>query len=202
MKGSPPYSLDIQEDEEQFDIKKALSKYVRYWPWFLIAIFISLVIGYFYLRYAPVVYESVAKIKILDDSKQLNISVDPMSILNGNSKINMDNEIEVLKSYRILRHVVDEMDLDVTYAVVGKLKTTQIWDAPFFVVKEFPKDSLTHPLTYSVSLDASGLILVDEQDHKLIVEPNQTSIPTKHFPISVTLLKNINLEEHSDGKYV
>ncbi|HLW31450.1 MAG TPA: hypothetical protein VKX40_04240 [Aequorivita sp.] len=78
MKGSPPYSLDIQEEEEQFDIKKAMSKYLRYWPWFLLVIFISLGIGYFYLRYSPIVFESVAKIKILDDSKQLNISVDPM----------------------------------------------------------------------------------------------------------------------------
>ena len=89
MKGSAPYSLDIQEDEEQFDIKKALSRYVRYWPWFLAAIFISITIGYFYLRYAPVVFESVAKIKILDDSKQMNISADPLSLLNGGSKINM-----------------------------------------------------------------------------------------------------------------
>ena len=139
MKGSPPYSLDIQEDEEQFDIKKALSKYVRYWPWFLIAIFISLVIGYFYLRYAPVVFESVAKIKILDDSKQLNISMDPMSILNGNSKINMDNEIEVLESYRILSHVVNELDLDVTYAIVGKLKTTEFGMRHFLSLRSFRK---------------------------------------------------------------
>ncbi|HPE84226.1 MAG TPA: Wzz/FepE/Etk N-terminal domain-containing protein, partial [Aequorivita sp.] len=199
MKGSPPYSLDIQEDEEQFDIKKALSKYVRYWPWFLIAIFISLVIGYFYLRYAPVVFESVAKIKILDDSKQLNISMDPMSILNGNSKINMDNEIEVLESYRILSHVVNELDLDVTYAIVGKLKTTEIWDAPFFVTKEFPKDSLIKPLSYTVTIDASGATLVDKQDHKLTVGSNQPSIPTKYFPLSVTLMKNINLEDYSDA---
>lgn len=200
MKGSPPYSLDIRE-EEQFDVKKALSKYIRYWPWFLLTVFISLVMGYFYLRYSPVVFESVAKIKILDDSKQLNISVDPMSVLNGNSKINMDNEIEVLESYRILSHVVNEMDLDVTYAVVGKLKTTQIWDAPFFVAKEFPKDSLIKPLSYTATINASGLTLVDEQEHKLLVEPNQTSVPTKYFPLSVTLLKGINLEEHTDPTY-
>ncbi len=201
MKGSPPYSLDIQEEEEQFDIKKALSKYIRYWPWFLVAIFISLGIGYFYLRYAPVVFESVAKIKILDDSKQLNISMDPMSILNGNSKINMDNEIEVLESYRIISQVVNEMDLDVSYAVVGKLKTTQIWDAPFFVAKEFPKDSLTDPLSYNVTVDKSGITLVDEHEHKLTVGPNQSSVPTKFFPISVTLLNNINLEDYNDTTF-
>lgn len=201
MKGSPPYSLDIQEEEEQFDVKKTLSKYVRHWPWFLLAIFISLVIGFFYLRYSPIVFESVAKIKVLDDSKQLNISVDPMSVLNGNSKINLDNEIEILKSYRILSHVVNEMNLDVNYAVVGKLKTTQIWDAPFFVSNAFTKDSLKNTLSYTATIDATGLTLVDKENHELIVEPNQPSIPTKDFPISITLLNNINPEEYSNTTY-
>lgn len=201
MKGSPTYSLDVQEDEEQFDIKKAISKYLRYWPWFILALILSMVIGYFYLRYAPIVFESVAKIKVLDDSKQLNISADPMSILNGNSKINMDNEIEVLKSYRILSNVVNEMDLDVYYAVVGKLKTTEIWDAPFIVKKEFPKDSLTQPLSYTVYMHASGLTFIDGESHKLNVFPHTASIPNKYFPLSVKILENVNLEEHTDTEY-
>ena len=58
------------------------------------------------MRYAPITYESVAKIKIIDDSKELNVATDPLSLLNGNSKINLDNEIEVLKSYRLLSQVV------------------------------------------------------------------------------------------------
>lgn len=200
MKGTPSYSLDIQEDDEQFDIKKALSKYIRYWPWFILAIIICLVLGHFYLRYAPVVFESVAKIKIMDDSKQLNISTDPLSLLNGNSTINLDNDIEVLKSYRILSHVVGEMDLDITYAIVGKIKTTQIWDAPFIVSKEFPKDSLIQPLIYTITVNASGLTLIDEQGQVLKVGPKQTSNPTKHFPISVTPL-NVNLKEYSNATY-
>ncbi|HLW31451.1 MAG TPA: hypothetical protein VKX40_04245, partial [Aequorivita sp.] len=113
----------------------------------------------------------------------------------------MDNEIEILKSYRILSHVVNEMDLDVTYAVVGKLKTTPIWDPPFVVTKEFPKDSLKKPISYFVSVNASGLSIVDKQDHKLTVVPNQASIPTKYFPISIKLLNNINLEEHLDATF-
>jgi capsular exopolysaccharide synthesis family protein len=201
MKGAPPYSLDVQENEEQFDIKKALSKYLRYWPWFIVAIVISLVLGFFYLRYAPVVFESVAKIKILDDSKQLNISVDPLSILNGNSKINMDNEIEVIESYRILSQVVHEMDLDVTYAVVGTLKTTEIWNAPFFVAKEFPQDSLTEPLSYRVTIDSEGLSVKDEEGHTLSVPPNQIMAPSKYFPISITPLDADNLDAYSDITY-
>lgn len=202
MKGSPPYSLNIQEDEEQFDIKKALSRYVRYWPWFLAAIFISLTIGHFYLRYAPVVYESVAKIKILDDSKQMNISADPLSLLNGGSKINMDNEIEVLKSYRILSNVVNELDLDVSYAVVGNLKTTAIWDAPFIVSKAFTKDSLKNPLSYTAKIDEDGITFEDQENHKLTVAHGEISTPNAQFPISVRVLNSADLEEHKNTTFM
>lgn len=199
MKGTAPYSLDIQE--EQFDIKKALGKYLRYWPWFLGAIAMCLVLAFFYLRYAPVVFESVAKIKILDDSKQLNISVDPLSILNGNSKINMDNEIEVIESYRILSQVVGEMDLDVTYSVVGTLKTTEIWNAPFFVAKEFPKDSLKKPLTYIVSVNENEFVFEDAEGHTKTVSPNQIGGPDIHFPINITLLDAENIAAYRDKTY-
>ncbi len=201
MKGSAPYSLEVQEDEEQFDIKKALSRYIQYWPWFLVGIIISLTVGYFYLRYAPVVFESVAKIKILDDSKKLNISTDPLSLLNGKSNINMDNEIEVLESYRILSQVVNELDLDVSYAVVGKLKTTQIWNAPFFVTKEFPSDSLQDPISYTVTVEDSKIILRDGEEHKMEVLPNQASVPSKYFPITVMILNSANLNEHKDTTF-
>lgn len=202
MKGSAPYSLDIQEDEEQFDIKKALSRYVRYWPWFLAAIFISITIGYFYLRYAPVVFESVAKIKILDDSKQLNISADPLSLLNGGSKINMDNEIEVLKSYRILSEVVNELDLDVSYAVVGKLKTTAIWDAPFIVSKAFTKDSLKDPLSFTVNVNDDGITFEDKEKNKLTVVQGEISTPSAQFPISVRVLNSADLQEHKNTTFL
>lgn len=78
------------------------------------------------MRYAPATFESVAKIKIIDESKELNVANDSTYMLNGNSKINIDNEIEVLWSYRLLRQVVSDLNLDISYYEVGNIKIRQI----------------------------------------------------------------------------
>ena len=118
MKESP-FSLDYNEEEESFQIKEVLLKYLRYWPWFLGAILLCVGLGYLYMRYAPVTYESVAKIKIIDESRELNVVPDALAMMTGNSNINLDNEVEVLRSYRLLRQVVSELHLDVSYYKSG-----------------------------------------------------------------------------------
>ena len=79
-----PFSLDFNDEEESFALKKIISKYLRYWPWFLAATLICLLLGLAYMRYAPVTYESVAKIKFIDDSQELNVATKAVSLLNGN----------------------------------------------------------------------------------------------------------------------
>ncbi len=59
-----PFSLDFDNEEESFALKDILFKYLRYWPWFLAAVVLTVGLGYLYLRYAPVIYQTVAKIKI------------------------------------------------------------------------------------------------------------------------------------------
>ena len=49
------------------DLKKEFSRYLNYWPWFLVIVFITLSSTYFYIKYVPRIYESSAKIKILDE---------------------------------------------------------------------------------------------------------------------------------------
>src|SRR6056297_3186180 len=148
-----PFSLDFNDQEEAFTLKDTLFKYLRYWPWFLISLVLCIAIGILYLRYASVTYESVAKIKIIDESKEMNVAADALSILNGgSSSINMDNEIEVLKSYRLLDQVASRLNLDISLFVKGNIKTSQIWNAPIVLTKTIREDSLTNPLTFEMVL--------------------------------------------------
>jgi capsular exopolysaccharide synthesis family protein len=195
-----PYSIEISEDEQPFAIKEHFIKYLRYWPWFLMGVFISLALGFVYLRYAPIIYKSEAKIRLLDDSKDLGFSIDPMSILNGSTKINMDNEIEVLKSYRILSKVVDKLNLDVNYFVVGNLKKTQIWNPPFVVTKIISTDSLAKPLSYTINLNLDGLKITDDKDSLITTNLfGISSVP--HFPIQIEMLDGILAEEYNGITY-
>ena len=57
------------------------------------------------MRYAPITYATEAKIKIVDDTKETNIASEAAELLGGPSSINLENETEVLRSYRMLRQV-------------------------------------------------------------------------------------------------
>ncbi|MGB5820432.1 MAG: polysaccharide biosynthesis tyrosine autokinase [Saonia sp.] len=195
------YLLDINEEQESFIQKDILFKYLRYWPWFLIAVLISLALGYLYMRYAPVTFKSVAKIKIIDDSNELDIATDAISVISGNPKINLDNEIEILKSYRLLSQVVADLNLDVSYHEIGNFKTTEIWNTPFAISKNISRDSLRKPLTYRVAIHSEEFVITDEEGKKFTagLYPQHTS--SSDFPFSIALLENIKISEYRDMEY-
>ena len=153
------------------------------------------------MRYAPTTYESVAKIKIIDDSKELNVARDAMSLLNGNSKINLDNEIEVLKSYRILSQVVSDLNLDISYFEVGNIKTRQIWSAPFVITKLNDADSIANPRVYEVEIKNPKIIITDEEEKSFTVDFNYSDTPTTGLPFAIELAENVNLLDFNDIDY-
>ena len=84
-------------EEDNMDIKQEVRRYLRYWPWFVLSMVIMLVGAYAYLRYAPRIYQTTAKIKILDESEGLELPTS--AFVFNRSNINLENEIEILTSY-------------------------------------------------------------------------------------------------------
>ena len=80
--------------DDTFDFKKEVSRYFSYWPIFLVSMFVTFVVAYSYLRLAPRVYSSTAKIKILDKSDGLELPT--AGFVFNRSNINLENEIEIL----------------------------------------------------------------------------------------------------------
>ena len=76
-----PHMLDFKEDDRPIAFMDVLMKYLRYWPYFIIGCILFGVLGYYYEKYAPRSYRTVAKIKILDDAKQAKII--PNEVLLG-----------------------------------------------------------------------------------------------------------------------
>ena len=159
-----PFSLEFENTEDTFNIKDTLMKYLRYWPWFILAVIICIGLGVAYMRYAPIKYSTTAKIKIIDESQEVDIASEALSLLGGGSKINLENEIEILKSYRILSQVVNELNLDVSYYVVGNVKTTQIWAPPFQIKKRIVADSLQASKPYTIILNEEGIKITDANE--------------------------------------
>ena len=126
--------LDLQEKHNNFDFIEQFFLYLRYWHYFLISVVVCFFVVKYYLNHTVSVYESKAKVKIIDDSKNSFVMPNSPVALFGKSKVNLDNEIEVLKSYRILEQVCKSLNLNNQYYNVGYLNNIEIWkNRPFTI---------------------------------------------------------------------
>jgi len=196
-----PFS-PIGNDEERWAFPRSLfMRYLKYWPWFTASIFLALFSGYLYLRYSSTIYQSTAKIKIIDEAKELDLASDALSPFAMYSKVNLDNEIEVIKSYRLLEQVVDELDLDISYHDEGLIKTRELWLTPFVVSKLKETDSLVGRRAYNIKLKPSGIYITDEDGNEYISNLDTPDEIIRGLPITVALRSDIDISKYAKVNY-
>jgi uncharacterized protein involved in exopolysaccharide biosynthesis len=101
----------MQGQPIKINIKEEIIKYLLHWRWIVFSIIVSLLGCYFYLRYASDVYQTSAKIQIIDAANSaFKMPNDGVSIF-GTTKVNLENQIENIKSSRIIGSVVDSLNL-------------------------------------------------------------------------------------------
>lgn len=189
------------DEDENFAIKGIVTKYLRYWPLFLIGLIISLLAGFLYMRYATVNYRSAAKIKIIDESKRTDIASEEVANIWGISTINLDNEIEVLKSHRLLDQVVEELSLDVSYFYVGFFKTSEKWNAPFVVKKFASEEEQLTALSYKIEMSPTGFEIRDEDGNDYEVGFKSKNNSASGIPFSIELKEDVNLSDYVNVTY-
>lgn len=193
-----PFKLEIQENEEYFDLKGFFFKYAREWKWFALGIILFLFAGFLYLKNSSKIYQTVAKVKILDETKNMNISIDPMANLTGFTQTNTDNEIEVLHSYRLLNEVVKDLNLDIAYFQKGSLRYNQIWDPPFEIKRTVASDSIEKHLDFSVRIDSFGFQIKDPKKRIHKIGFYETS---SELPFEIHVKENIDLKAYENIRY-
>lgn len=149
---------------ETINIKEELAKYLRNWPWFVFTLGLFITIAFFYLKYTTVIYSTSAKIKILDEaSKNIDISNDISSIFES-SKVNLENEIEIIKSTNLLKGVVKDLGLQIKYFEKGTLKSKELWEPPFIVTEIDSLNPLPERGSYTVTVTDSGYDIISDKE--------------------------------------
>ncbi len=124
--------LKLNDKKEDFNLKELVIRYLRYWPWFVVSTIIFCSLSYLYLRYTDYTYLTKASILIKDDGNsslsELAAFGDLGIVGGGLSKSAFENEIEILKSRKILSQVVDILNLRVRSFKEGKIKTVEIFE--------------------------------------------------------------------------
>jgi capsular exopolysaccharide synthesis family protein len=193
--------LGLDENETSINITEAFKKYLRYWPWFLGAMLLSLIIAFTYLRYADVIYTTEAKVKLIDDKKNTNFSLD-MSKVFSKSTINLENEIALFNSYRLSEQVVQNLKLNVIYISKGKINSKINFNPPFVINYALPQDSLSDIIKYDINITKTGYTILDTDSGKTLKTKGYwLNKPLPNFPITIQPSANESINSFVDNTY-
>ena len=155
-----PPVLQANVPEESVDIRQALFKILRNWPWIALSLVIALTIAWVYNRYAEPLYKATASIMIKDEKKGGAGLLDNPLLkeldMGGGGKL-VDNEIEILKSYDIMEDVVRKEQLFLGIKSKGSLTSRSVFDKEVPVIIRIANpDTISQSLHWKITRQPNG----------------------------------------------
>ena len=128
------------QEEVGFNIKKEISYYLFFWPWFLLTVIMAFVASFLYLRYTPNVYMSSAQVQITKSDASSSFLTTEITSLFGN-RVNVENDISVITSPHILNKVVQRLNLQTSVTQIGRIRSSLKFKQEIpFEIKFFNKE--------------------------------------------------------------
>lgn len=197
--------FEAEDSHNEVNILDQIFRYLRYWYWFLLSMLVCFFVVKNYLEHTIPLYESKCNIKIIDDSK--NTFVLPGSALTSmsRSKVNLDNQIEVLKSNRLLEQVARNLNLNTQYYNVGYLNNIEIWKNRPFSIEWLSNDVVMDIKSFAIEIEIvkNGFKIVDFNGAEVNKFSPFNSIQSiKGFPFKVNLQIGTNINSLVGKKYL
>ena len=178
-----------ESKEENIDVKELLFKYLIHWPWFVGAVVACLIAAWVYLYVSTPVYNISATVLIKDDKK--GGSAGMLSGLESlgldgmvSSSQNIDNEIEVLRSKTIVKEVVEDLGLYISYTDEDEFPSRNMYKTSPVQVSLTPQeaDLLEEPMIVEMMLQPQGsmdvTVKIDDDEYQKHFEKLPAVFPT------------------------
>ena len=150
MENNPKeYELEQENTLNLWDLVQILK---ANWYWFVLSVIACVGLAYLYLLQAPRVYTRSASVLIKEENRWSRArstygfnDLDMFALQR-----NVDNEVIVFKTYRLMETVARRLHLDVSYTVEQGLRTVELYrESP--VVLTFPDAEETQSFALSVT---------------------------------------------------
>lgn len=209
-------NVNQEENSSEFNLGLILHHFLLNWKLFVISVVVCLCVAAFYIYNSTKVYQVSAKILIQDDEKGSFAS--QMDVLNDfgfqGTTSNVENEIEVINSYSVVRGAVLDAGLYISYSVPKLIGTTPIYkmSSPVnAVIKESDLENLNSSLFISLSVNGDSVYEVsymyENSLEGLEVESENEVVETFPYLLQtikgdVLLTRNEDVETVSDVNIV
>lgn len=163
--------FEQENQEKPINWRELYEKYVVYWKWVVASIVLAMIIGFFYNRKQPNVYELSSSVLVVDQSK--NGGMNEMSMLKQLDNIGVssstslvNNENQVITSTVLMKRVVNLLELYTTYTGTNFLKETDLYtDSPLHVkLDSLFLANLQKPIVLEITPDNGQLSIEGSYD--------------------------------------
>ena len=179
-------------NNEVVKLKQEFFKYLAHWKYFLFSTLITFFLAILFLVFTPKKYASQAKVKILSEKEYAFSLPSVNDIFSGGNQLNLENEMEIMKSYPILLAVVERLDLNVEYFDHTNLVPSKTEKLPFEVlVDDSIRYFISNPLIYEITIDDSKLTLESDDLQKTYNLNKNKQIISGEFPFVLKLNNSI-----------
>ena len=206
--------------EEEIHINEIIRPYLKRWKWFVLGGIFALFIAYLFLKTQNPVYEVVSTVLIKDSKKSIGgQDFEMLRDLSGLGKMSsdgVDNEIEVLKSKKLMTTVIKDLGLETDIYVPGFFKDTEVYGKTSpIIVKIISEKETTKPVEpIHVTMNGDKLILnsddigiinssfdklISLKNANIIILKNKNYVPNTKNPTNELIVKVSSLESKTNN---
>ncbi|MDA3780080.1 MAG: polysaccharide biosynthesis tyrosine autokinase [Bacteroidales bacterium] len=210
MMDNQKQEYDIYQQEESINIKKYIFLFLSKWYWFAITIGLGLSIAYLVNRYSESVYKVSSSIIVSEDNSDIGgieSLVEDMFRNRRRRRAMVENEISILKSYKLAQIAIEELDFGISYTSVGKREIAEskmYKNTPFVVVLDTAETNIANYTVYVTILsDKKVSIDIDDKydiQRELFFGENFKSEPF-NFKIELRDAENFMYDKEKSNKY-
>lgn len=156
-----------EREESTFDLKAEIFKYLTYWKWLVLGLLLGGLLAYLYNRYTIPKFRSEASMMIVDEQENNALSTMPSG--GGNilsfEEDGLDNQIETLRSKRLIESVVKELNHNISYFIEGNVITVEAYKNSPVVIEFMTADSIVYNTSkdFIVSPTSNTDFLLEEE---------------------------------------
>ncbi|MES2807200.1 MAG: polysaccharide biosynthesis tyrosine autokinase [Bacteroidota bacterium] len=170
--------------DDDFDLREILTKYIYYWPVFLLFTIITMIGAYAFHLVAKPVYDIKATLLLQEEkaSNDIKSSLQDMGIAGAQKKV--ENDREILQSRRLIEMVINDLKLWVSYKVEANHLTENLYKdncpVEFILLHRNPNVKAKQKVTITIESSNNFTLKTDDPE-------NSDSEYSFSSPISTTL---------------
>ena len=172
----------ITGDSNSINLKKEISYYLFFWPWFLLSFIVLTASAFLYLRYETPIYETTAQLQIKDSKNKASSFLTGGADLFGFDKSNIQNEISVISSNTMLSRVSDRLDLQTVVYKLGRINSSLVSKGKYPFEISFKNPDLNQSLQIE---SINNEVIINKGNLSYVITKSQDSLDTNDFFIRI-----------------